>query len=373
MDSRNQKICFFLGALKLGGIGKTSINLMGSFIKRGIGVDLYLTHYVGEYISQIPEGVNVIVGEGNYLKRFIKYARYLTKVKPDAVISARDSLNLFSIFTCYIFSPNTIRIATLRTNQTVENLHHQKKMSGLMKFIYKNVYKQANKIIAVSKGVAKDFSNRFDIHKVKVIYNPVYKKDLAENTLDFDSPIKQISNPNFKFILGVGRLRMQKDFESLILAFKTVSSQIDDVSLIILGEGEDRKKLENLIQDLNLSNKVFLPGFVPNPQQYMNRAEVFVLSSLWEGFGNVLVDALGAGCKIVSTNCPSGPSEILNDGEFGILTEPGNIDALSEAIIESIRSYVDPQVLINRAESFSVDTIANKYLEFIFDDKIKTD
>lgn len=371
MKNRGVKICFFLGAMRLGGIGKTSINLMEYFCGLDYNVDLYLTHYEGEYLSQIPSKVKVIKGEGNYLVRFVKYAKYLLRNKPSVVISARDNLNFLNVISGMIFSPDTRKVVTLRTNQTVENTFLNKRNSIFKHFFLSIAYKHADVIVAVSKGVAADFSTRFSIplSKINVIYNPVFRinEDVISDETDKDAR-SILNKPNFKFILGVGRLKKQKDFPTLIKAFKLLSKDFVDLHLIILGEGEERERLEKIIYDLDLEDKVFLPGFVKYPAFFMEKAEVFVLSSLWEGFGNVIVDALGTGCKVVSTNCPSGPDEILNSGVYGNLVAPGSVLELSESIANMLQRNIKKEFLIDRANDFSVETIGNQYLSIIISD-----
>ena len=164
-------------------------------------------------------------------------------------------------------------------------------------------------------------------------------------------------------ILGVGRLTQAKDFPTLIRAFALVRKK-HPARLMILGEGEERSKLETLVQELGLEKEVSLPGFVDNPYKYMKRAAVFVLSSKWEGFGNVLVEAMALGTPVVSTNCPSGPAEILENGRWGRLVPVGDVYALAEAIIETLDEEHHPDVA-NRAKDFAVELAVEKYINVL--------
>ena len=162
----------------------------------------------------------------------------------------------------------------------------------------------------------------------------------------------------------VGTLKAVKDFPTLLRAFARLREQAN-ARLLILGEGEGRAELESLVQSLGLSDAVELPGFVGDPGPYYAKADLFVLSSDHEGFGNVIPEALGRGVPVVSTDCPSGPREILCDGKYGALVPVGDAEALAQAMLASLQSTHDPAALKARARDFAVDTIAGQYLDHL--------
>ncbi|MEN3001831.1 MAG: glycosyltransferase [Armatimonadota bacterium] len=162
-------------------------------------------------------------------------------------------------------------------------------------------------------------------------------------------------------VLSVGRLSPQKDFATLIRAIAQVNRHMP-CRLIILGKGEQRAELERLVEQLGLQQRVWMPGFDPNPYRYMARATLFVLPSRWEGSPNALVEALACGIPVIATDSPGGAREILEDGRWGILTPVGNPEALAEAILQTLQRPVDREALRRRAQDFSVDKIANQYL-----------
>jgi len=141
--------------------------------------------------------------------------------------------------------------------------------------------------------------------------------------------------------LSIGRLTKAKNYSTLIEAFAKVRQQ-RDVRLAILGNGEERPSLEGLVRRLGLENDVWLPGFVDPPYPYLARASVFVQSSIWEGFPTVIVEALAFGVPVVSTDCPSGPREILENGRFGELVPVGDVEALADAIRRALDVPHDP-------------------------------
>jgi glycosyltransferase involved in cell wall biosynthesis len=163
-------------------------------------------------------------------------------------------------------------------------------------------------------------------------------------------------------ILGVGRLEKQKDFPTLIRAFAQVRRE-QPLRLMILGEGSLRGELEQLAQQLGVAADVAMPGFVMNPHAYMARSRVFVLSSVWEGLGNVVIEALAAGTAVVSTDCPSGPAEILEQGKYGRLVGVKEVGAMARAIAQSLAEPADGARQRGRAMAFTVDAAVEGYLK----------
>ncbi len=363
-----KKICFFPGTLALGGIGKVFVNLIQEYASRGVEVHVYLTKKEGEFLSQLPANVRVFEGSGRALTSIVSFIKYLRREKPQAVLSAREFLNIVNIFCCLFTSNKTKPVVSLHTNQTAENNANPNNPS-----LYKNpyfltlakvLYKIPEKFVAVSGGVADDFSFRMGVKrkKIKVIYNPVYSP--AEEEVISNPVFDQFISNGKKFIISVGRFTHAKDHPTLIKAFSLVREKMD-ISLILLGEGPLREEIEALIAQYSLQKHVLLLGFVSNPSYYIKRAEALVVSSRFEGFGNVIVEGLGVGTPIVSTDCPSGPSEILEKGKYGKLVPIENPAALAQGIIESLQTTYNPAILINRAKDFSISRIADQYATYI--------
>jgi len=162
-------------------------------------------------------------------------------------------------------------------------------------------------------------------------------------------------------ILAVGRLVVQKDYPTLLRAFSLVRRK-RQAHLLILGEGQERPRLEALVRQLGLTENVQMPGFVKNPYAYMARARLLVLSSKWEGFGNVLMEALACGTPVVSTDCKSGPGEILAEGRFGRLVPVGDAQALAAAMLETLQTPPDQAMLRQRAQDFTLEKSVKEYL-----------
>lgn len=368
------KVCFFVGSMTLGGIGKLTLHLMEEFLKRNIAVDLFLMKGGGEYIEQVPKNVRVFIEEGSYFRRIRKFITYLNKEKPVISISARQRQDLVNILSCLLSFGKTRPIITIHTNVSVENLIHNKfRTRGIhVVTLSKLLYKIPKKFIAVSKGVADDFAHRTGVKRtlIKVIHNPVYRSNIEISKPEkAPQTYEKLMSEGRKYIIAVGRLTQQKDFSTLIKAFNIVRKR-ENVALVVLGEGPLRGTLENEIAELRLEKDVFLLGFVNNPYYYIKKAEAFVLSSRWEGFGIVIVEAMVVGTPIISTNCPSGPDEILENGKYGRLVPVENPEEMAEAIIDTLNTPHDPELLIEKAKDFSIEKIAQEYLQYIFYNKV---
>lgn len=364
-----ERIVFFIGSMNLGGIGRLSLFLMEEFMKRGVKVDLFLLKPGGEYTSQIPAGVNVFVCEGNTAFRIYGFIKYLWKERPQYSFSARERQDMVSILACLFTFGRTEPIITVHTNLSVERQYKKEELPWFKTLLSSLLYKFPTKIVAVSKSVAKDFSDRthVPIENIKVIYNPAYNPHAPyDEYTQLPLPYSLKLDDRTDYIICVGRLTEAKDFETMIKGFKKVRESVD-VKLLILGEGERRSDLEKLINQCDLEGEVFLPGYVSNPYYFIKRAKLFVMSSKWEGFGNVIVEALGAGVPVISTNCPGGPSEILENGKYGTMVPVGNADKLAEEILETLKKNpFKPEVLINRAKDFGVQKICDQYYQYIF-------
>lgn len=164
-------------------------------------------------------------------------------------------------------------------------------------------------------------------------------------------------------IIAVGRLSPEKDYKTLLSAYKKVKEQIE-CRLIILGEGAERTNLLNLANSLDITEYIDLPGFVSNPYAWIARSNLFVLSSRYEGLPTVLIEALACGTPVVSTNCISGPAEILENGKFGDLVPVGDVEALAKAIIHNIRHPRPKDPLMERGNEFSVEVALQAYLDY---------
>jgi len=223
------------------------------------------------------------------------------------------------------------------------------------------LFPKADGIVTVSRGLADELTSQMSIPRDRVtpIYNPAFTPDLE--SLSSATPTHRwLRKKGLSVILAVGRLEKQKDHPTLLRAFARLAGR-PGMRLVILGKGPERASLEALVRELGLEGKVDMPGWEPNPFAFMSRARLFVLSSRWEGFGNVLVESLACGCPVVSTDCPTGPREILEDGRWGALVPVGDDAALAKAMEEALEARPDRDALRRRASFFSVERAAEQY------------
>lgn len=364
------KIAFFLPTLNFGGIEANSIRLANSLLESKYDVEFVLGIAEGEYLDRLNRSFKVInFKEKSSIKMIKPLAKYMRENNPDIVYTGGEGANII-VMIAKFFSPKTKVIISIRTNLTTEYKESQyRRKKILYPLLSKYLYKRAEGIIAVSKGVADNASAFLKLprNKISVIYNPIIDDELYE-MMEKEVDHQWLKNDNYKVIISVGRLVNQKNFKYLIKVFKEVNKEKPYTRLIILGEGPEKEMLQELIEEYELQNVVSLLGFVQNPYKYMKSSDLFVLSSKWEGFGNVIVEALATGLPIVSTNCPNGPDEILDYGKYGRLVEMNDVHQMKLAILKELEfPLIDRITREKRANHFSVEIAKEKYLE-LFDD-----
>lgn len=334
-------------------------------LDKGHIVDLIIVNDEGEYLDRIPKKANTIYLHSNRgIMSCPELIVYLRNNSPEALISTGPVLNIMSTL-----SKNLARVDTKIVNR-VANINSKKEYSKfkgkILTSLMKKSYSKVDSIIAISEGVEQDLVHEYGVSKdkINVIYNPAYSGDITK--LREEKPDNfQMFEDDLPVIIGVGRLVRQKDFLTLIQAFKIVQKRIDS-KLLILGKGHRRRELEEEARSLGIYSKVSMPGFVDNPYAYMYRSDVFVLSSIFEGFGNVLVEAMACACPIVTTDCPGGPGEIVGYGQFGKLVPVRNPESMAEAVIETLEgNHCAEEELLTRAQEFSREKIADRYLQVL--------
>lgn len=354
----SRPIALFIGTLHGGGAERVFVTLANAMAALGHRVDLVLVKAEGPYLGQVAKSVRLInldVSRG--MLALPALIRYLRGARPRALISALPVPNIVAAV-----AGRWVRLRP-RIILTEHNTVGVGLKSSLKKRILRVgmavVYRWADVIVGVSEGVARDLEKvlKLPAHRVRTIYNPVVTPEMIERSREpiawpFAGPV----------ILAVGRLTRQKDYPTLLRAFARFRGTADG-QLVILGEGPLRAELERLAEELGLGTHIIMPGFVDNPYAWMRQADLFVLSSAWEGFGNVLVEAMACGTPVVSTDCPSGPAEILEGGELGALVPPRDHEALALAMSEALsRQHIVGE---DRLRRFSARAIVEKYLELV--------
>jgi glycosyltransferase involved in cell wall biosynthesis len=359
----NTSVALVLPSLGGGGAERVILRLAKVFLSYGYRVDIVLMKTEGELLSLVPVGIRLVELRCDRF-RFVPFAfaRYLRKERPDAVIANLWPLTIM----CAIghrLARSKSRIAVVYRAPLSPVPRHQSRGGRLfLRATLALSCRIADVSIAISCGVADDVARLAGCRRdrIKVIYNPVVMStdrgpEDAEDIWD-DTQAKRV--------LSVGRLSVEKNQLLLLEAFSRVIKKMD-ARLVILGEGSLRGTLERKVAELGLERAVKLPGFSMTPAAAYNSADLFVLSSDYEGFGNVIVEALACGVPVVSTDCPSGPREILRGGEYGALVPCGDPAALADAILQALASDHDTGKLKARASDFAPAKAADAYLSAV--------
>lgn len=360
-------IAVFLPSCGGGGAERAMITLANAFARKGYKVDLVLALAKGPYLAEVSADVQVIdLGAKRVITSLPGLVAYLRRVRPGVVLSALNHANVIVVLArCLASVP--VRIVVSERSHPSLNFHRpQNFRAQLIPMLMRWAYQKADGIVAVSSGVADDLAEMIGLPRenIFVVYNPMDMDEIVEKSkVRLDHP--WFGEMQLPVILAVGRLTEAKNFSLLIRAFAKVKERYD-CRLVILGEGELRTDLSRLIDELGLKDSVDLPGFVENPYSWMSRASLFVLSSSWEGLPNALIQAMICGTAVVSTNCPSGPNEILEGGKWGALVPVDDDDALANAICNHFGSSDDhvPNVM-TRAADFGVDSAVSGYLKVL--------
>jgi len=362
--SRNGRIAFFLPAVRGGGAQRVVVNLVEGITDRGYPVDLVLAEADGVFLRSLPPAVRMVdLGARRLLGSLRPLAEYLRRERPRVLVSSMSHANLVALWAARLAGRVTPVVVTEHNTMSQANQHENVVSRNLWPILLRRFYPWASSVVAVSRGAADDFARTsgFPRGQVEVVYNPVITASVM--ALAREEPGHPWFGPGQPpVILGVGRLTRQKDFPTLIRAFAQLRSR-RQARLIILGEGEDQAELERLIAELQLTQDVALPGF-QNAMAYMARSALFVLSSAWEGLPTVLIEALAAGTRVVSTDCPSGPREILQEGRLGALVPVGDPAALARAM-EAALDQPGGAVSAEALKPYTMDAAVDHYLSVI--------
>lgn len=321
-----------------------------------------------QYESYNREKRKVLVsdytGIKSYVLSFMRFYKYLREEKPTTVFSTLVSSNILNVVITKLFFRKSIKVVIREANTLSVRSNALGWKYKVQAFLCKIFYPMADVIVAPSHGVKSDLLEYIPRlqNKVRVISNPL---DIGE----LEMLARKFQPVESNFIIAVGRLHEQKAFDILIKSYAVLYRSNKSVpKLLILGEGPEKKYLKTLVDSLELGEMVIFKGFVENPYPYIMNARLLVMSSRWEGLPNVLIQALGLGTNIVSTDCRSGPAEILLNGKYGILVEVDNVEELALSIHKSLfgESRFAASVLQDLAfQRFEVSKIAKAYKEVL--------
>lgn len=365
-----RRVAIFLTSMQVGGIQRVARNLGKGLVDAGCAVDLVLVEAEGELLDELPEAVDVVDLDCDRVATTILPLRnYLATERPDVLYAMMTEINVASIV-AHALARSDARLVVSEHNTPTESATSTKDRAVLA--AAGRLYPRADHTVAVSRGVYDDLltTSRLDPSDVSVIHNPMDVTALRERAADpIDHP--WLTDDRYDVVISAGRHVPQKGFDTLIEAFAALDDA--DRRLLLLGEGEQTDELRELAAELGVESRVEFPGYVENPFNYIANADVFVLASEYEGFGMVLVEAMACGCPVVSTECPSGPSEILEDGRYGPLVPVGDADRMAAAIEATLASPPDERTLRSRATDFSVEAITERYESVFFPESVGGD
>ena len=348
-----------------GGVEKMITALAERFVSLGKRVDLVAIKEDKNKLEQLEAaGVNVVrlhVQHSTMATRAL--ASYLDRRQPSVVLAAKDRAGRSTLAARRMSSSKPRVFIRIGTTLSEAIRHHSRFRQWLRYRPIRRSYPHADGIVAISQGVADDvaFISNIDKGKIHVIPNPVIGSALRTLAkADISHP--WVDHSQEPVIIGMGRLTRQKDFPTLIKGFAELQKSRKS-RLIILGEGRDRYNLTQLVRQLGIQDRVDMPGHQANPYCWLSRASLFVLSSRWEGFGNVLAEAMALGIPVVSTDCRSGPRELLDGGRLGPLVPVGDHNALSRAMRDMLDHPTHPSDLKEGVTEYHAETSARRYLE----------
>lgn len=358
-----RRLAIYLATSGHSGVDRVMSNLISELAGRGVSIDLLRIAGHGPHLREVPSGVRIVdLGTSHVASSFWPLVRYLRREQPEAMLSDKDRLNRYALWARRIAGVST-RLAVRMGTTVSENLSKRGRIDRWMQYTsIRRFYPWADAVLVPSRGAADDLIaiGGLDPDKVKVVPSPIVNDRLVL-LADEQCSHPWLNAKGIPVILGVGELCERKDFATLLRAFALVNNSLP-ARLIILGEGRKRAELEALTEELGVAGVVSFAGFQANPYAFMSRADLFVLSSRCEGAPVVLMEALACGAPVVSTDCPSGPREILRGGKLGRLVPVGNVEELATAMLATLQSPPDRQLLRLGAQPFLASISADSYL-----------
>ncbi len=353
------RLALYMTEFASGGVQRMNINLAPRFMAAGFDVTFVVHEAKGALVDSLPKGVHVHSLNAPRARNAVRpLAAYLKTERPDILVSSLGQPNLIALLANKLAGRPSKIIVSQRNHLTQQAKAMPDWQYKVLPFLYRQFLHHADGIIAVSEGLADDLVAITGLprERITVIYNPAVPDNLEARAAE------PVEHPWFTaglpVVIAIGRMVAVKDYATMIDAI----ARVPQAHLMILGEGPLLSDLQAQVGRLGIADRVAFLGFRDNPFAYLARASTFVLSSRHEGFGNVIAEALACGTPVVTTDCESGPAEIVEHGRYGRLVPVGNAAALAAALSDSLAIPSDTAALKARGQSFSVDRAAAAYL-----------
>lgn len=361
------KLLFVLPSLEGGGAERIVCNLMSVLNKNIFDVNLFLFNNKGVYWDLLSNDINIFFGSRNkrYSKWIIIKNLYRVSKDMDIIVGSMELMpTYFSVLVGKLLRKKIIGWVHINIDSILND------KNKIIRFLHRNIllkffYNKLDRIVAVSNGAKENISkylNDKNRNKVECIYNPIKINEIKEKAEE--ELVEKIEKP---FIIGIGRLERQKNFILLIKAYRILLDRGIKHNLIILGQGSQKEYLVNEVKKLDMEEKVKFLGFKENPYKYLNQADVFIQSSIYEGLPTVLIEALVLNVPVVATNCPDGAKEILDNGKYGLLVKMNDEKALADAI-EKILNDRDLQRKYKIKSKDGINRFDDKYITHLFEE-----
>lgn len=366
------RISIVIPNLQVGGAERVAINLANSWADLGHQVEFVLMERRGEFLETVDPAISIhTLGCTRFRQVPWRLSRYLRHRQPDVTLVHMWPLTSIGVLAWWLAGKPGKLFVCEHTNISYHVRADMSTPLFVVQMVLRLSHQNATAVVAVSLGAAKDLSRLACMaeNRIEVIYNPVVDSEPPDLTQHSNSLVRAtLWRGDFRtHLLAVGNLKASKNYRLLLQSLAMVVDDLDP-ALVILGEGVMRSTLQQDVQDLGLQDRVVIPGFQPNPTPWYQAADLFVLSSDFEGFANVVVEALACGIPVVSTDCPHGPAEILEYGRYGELVLVDDAYALAAGIRRAADRIWDPKVLQKRALDFSIPRKAQAYLDLFYRD-----
>ena len=356
--TKTKSVAIYLTSMTMGGVERVALNLCKGLIDEGYEVDLVLVEATGKLLNDVSSEVSVVDLEADrVLTSLLPLRKYISSRKPDVLYAMMTEPNVVAVGAHRTIATDTRLILSehnmlSRSSETIKD-YFARAGAWLL-------YPFADAVVAVSEGVQADLlaNTRLNGDDISMIYNPVDIESIRDRALE-PADHEWLADDDLTVILSGGRHVPQKGFDTLLNAFSRIEQ--DDIRLLLFGTGPETESLKKQASALGINNDISFLGFIENPYAYMAAADVFTLSSKYEGFGLVLIEALACGCPVVSTDCESGPAEILEQGEYGPLVPVGDVEALTASIEQALNCPPESDSLRARANDFNIETAVRHY------------
>lgn len=358
------RLAIFVAFSGKGGVERVIDHLLQGFSACEVDVDLLAVVGKKGWLPAIPPNIRVIDLKVKHSQMALfGLLRYLRRDKPDVLMVAKDRAMRIGALAAMLAGGNTRLVGQLHNNVSGYLATKTPLQRWLRTAPMRWLFPRYDKIICVSEGVVEDTVQITGLPRERMVAlpNPIVTPEIYRKS---EQAVAHpwLNDQTIPVIMGAGRLAQEKDFATLINAFHIVRQQRPS-RLIIIGEGPLRQALEGQVKTLGLEECVSLPGYTDNPYAWMKRASLFVLSSAWEGSGNVLIEAMAVGVPAISTDCPYGPSETLANGKYGRLVPVADPEAMAQAMLDTLQNPPAVELLTEAVQPFTIEHSAKRYLQ----------